>query len=238
MTLASGDTVAMPATSAPRSSSPSASRYRLVKRSTRTLGVSLSSLLADGNAMPRGVALRIAIDLCAALEEIHAGRGDIASPLALVHRDVCPQSVVVGGDGVARLEPRRSDASLGGTLGYMSPEVLGARTASASSDMFAFGVVVWEMLAGRRLFEADVASLDASARSAPRLSTVVGGIPSLLDVVVGKALASASIDRFASMQSVRVALEGAARGIIASREDVAAYVVASAATRTATSAVA
>jgi hypothetical protein len=96
--------------------------------------------------------------------------------------------------------------------------------------MYAFGVVVWEMLAGRALVDGlpgEVAEV-ATSPVAPRLSTVVAGVPLLLDVVVGKALAPAAIDRFASMQALRVALEGAAQGRIASREAVEEYVASAA----------
>ena len=201
-------------------------------------GASLSQLLGSDVLMPRNVALRIAIDVCTALEAIHTAKSEAGGPLALVHRDVSPQNVLVGVDGLARVTdfgiakgvrgPKRTSLSMRrGKIGYMSPEYLRTGATSASSDMFAFGVVVWEMLARRRLFkgDSDVASIDLTlTHSVPRLSTIVAGVPPLLDVVVGKALANAKIDRFASMQSLRVALEGAAHGIIASREEVTAYV--------------
>jgi serine/threonine-protein kinase len=180
--------------------------------------------------MPRGVALRIAVDVCCALEAVHGAKSESSESLGLVHRDVSPHNVLVGIDGRARV----TAAMRRGKIGYMAPECIHSGVATPSSDLFAFGAVLWEMLAGRRLFEgdSDVASLERiPARRAPRLSTLVKGLPSLLDVVVAKALAPATIDRFASMQSLRVALEGAARGLIASREDVAAFVASVAVAR-------
>jgi serine/threonine-protein kinase len=203
-------------------------------------GTSLSHLLASEMRMPSGVALRIALDACAGLEAIHSARDANGQPLALVHRDVSPQNVLVGIDGLARItdygiaktadDPHWPRASMRrGKSGYMAPEYILSGISSASCDMFAFGVVVWEMLAGRRLFkgDADGATLDLTLEtSAPRLSSLGLGatLGPLLDAVVAKALASAKAERFASMHALRVALEQAAEGRVASRDEVGAYV--------------
>lgn len=187
----------------------------------------LSHLLAGRRPLPLRVALRIAVDLCSALHALHVAKSESGEALGLVHREVSPENVILGADGRARITscPPAGSGPRRGKVGYAAPEVLRTGVASASSDMFAFGVVVWEMLAGRRLFEGDagVVSIDRGrSRQAPRLAAVVGGVPALLDVVIAKALAEAGVDRFGSMQSLGVALEGAAHGLVASREEVAA----------------
>jgi eukaryotic-like serine/threonine-protein kinase len=215
------------------------------ERVDRGPGTSLALLIGRGDGLPRAVALRVAIDLCTALEALHTAKNERGEPLALVHRSVSPRDVTIGIDGAARITPadvaaaapagEPDGAPARGMSGYTCPEFLRTGVATASSDMYAFGVVVWEMLAGRALVEVLSAGAVevAVSRAAPRLSTVVAGVPLLLDVVVGKALAPAAIDRFASMQALRVALEGAAQGRIASREAVAAYVAGAARAATA-----
>jgi serine/threonine-protein kinase len=204
-------------------------------------GTSLSHLRESAMPMTVGVALRIAIDIAMALEAIHGATSETGEPLALVHRDISPQNVLVGVDGLARVtdfgiaksaHDRKQTLGAGrrGKLGYMSPEYLRTACTSASSDLFAFGVVLWEMLAGRRLFAAADPDADcqelANARSAVRLETVRSDVPGAIDDFVQKTLASAVVDRFPDVVALRMALESAAQGMVASRERVAAHVAA------------
>lgn len=188
---------------------------------------SLSQLLAAARPIPRGVALRIAIDVCAALESVHGAQSADGKPL--VHGGLSPYQVRIDLDGVASLRDSGTGAGTErrGAFGYLSPEYLRTGVSTASCDMFAFGIVVWEMLAGRSLFKGgtDMDSVERTLNgAAPRLSSVVPGIPALLDVVIAKALAHEPIDRFATMQALRVALEGAARSAIATRDEVVLHV--------------
>ena len=66
-------------------------------------GGSLSQLIARGGELPMGVALRVLIDVCAGIDAIHTAKDEQGIPLGLVHRDVSPQNVLVGFDGVARV---------------------------------------------------------------------------------------------------------------------------------------
>jgi len=201
-------------------------------------GTSLSHLRESGVAMTLGVALRVAIDIAAALEAIHTATNESGEPLGLVHRDISPQNVLVGVDGLTRVtdfgiaksaHDRKQTLGAGrrGKVGYMSPEYLRSGVTTASSDLFAFGVVVWEMLAGLRLFvadpDADCYDL-AAARKPIRLETVVAGVPRAIEDFVHKALAPGVADRFADIHALRAALEAAAQGAVASRDEVAAYV--------------
>jgi serine/threonine protein kinase len=151
------------------------------------LGASLRQLLdADEAPLPRGAALSILAELARGLSDAHAARGSDGTPLGLVHRDVSPHNVLVGLDGRTRLSDfgvARAAASvsatesgeLKGKLAYSAPEQLKGEVADARSDVFALGVVVWEVLAGRRLFTAEnpLALVDMMmTRPIPRLDEV------------------------------------------------------------------
>ncbi|CAN5918768.1 hypothetical protein BH11MYX4_BH11MYX4_04210 [soil metagenome] len=203
-------------------------------------GDALSSLLrrsAERHApLPLGVAGAIVVDALHGLHAAHTAVDEAGSPLDIVHRDVSPQNVIVGSDGVARVldfgiskaENRSSvtrDGHVKGKLRYMAPEQIGGE-ASPASDTYAAGLVLWEVLAGRSPF-ADVeqggqlvARVLMGVSVAP--STHRTGVPAALDAVVAKALAVETRDRFATAAEMAVALE--ATGLVASRTQVAACV--------------
>jgi len=124
-------------------------------------GRPLSELALDG-VDPAAVAV-VASDLAAALEAIHAAR-DGGAELGLVHGDVSPGNVLVDAGGRAKLTDlglsrRRALSALSqsgaiqGTVGYVAPEVIRGRPVTARADVFAMGVIVHELLSGRRAFE-------------------------------------------------------------------------------------
>ena len=130
-------------------------------------GESLSRLLARV-ARDRGrVAPRVATGiLCGVLHALHAAHeatDERGEPLGIVHRDVSPQNVLVGSDGLARLldfgiakgkgrlQTTRA-GQLKGKVGYMAPEQILGEEPDRRSDVYAASVVLWEVLTGRRLF--------------------------------------------------------------------------------------
>jgi serine/threonine protein kinase len=133
-------------------------------------GDTLASLLARaataGTRLPTGVAIRVITDMLAGLHAAHELRDELGNPTELVHRDVSPQNVLVGADGISRITDfgvARAASRLGasrvgqlkGKIAYMAPEQTAGETLDRRADVFAAGIVLWEALAGRRLFRAD-----------------------------------------------------------------------------------
>jgi serine/threonine-protein kinase len=156
-----------------------------------------------------------------------------------VHRDVSPHNVLVGLDGIARItdfgiaraEERLSTTRNGqvkGKLSYMSPEQTTSETVTRRADLFTTGVVLWETLAGKRLFngQSDGEVYRKLVESPiPRLSSVLADVPPALDEVVARALARSPFDRYESGAEFADALEQAAAPIgIASQRTVAQFV--------------
>lgn len=121
-----------------------------------------------GAGMPLGPALKMLCDVLEGLHAAHELLDDQGAPLHLVHRDVSPQNILVGADGVARItdfgiakaESRAvatREGVLKGKISYMAPEQLNApELVDRRVDVWAMGVVAWETLVGRRLFRGEV----------------------------------------------------------------------------------
>ena len=139
-----------------------------------------------------------------------------------MHRDVSPQNVLLSfaGEvkladfGIAQTNARRSDPNarvIKGKYFYMSPEQAHAqRQLDARSDIFSAGVVLWELLAGRRLHQArDVQVLLDAVRRAevPTPSTLRPLVPPALDAIVARATARERSERYAHASQMADALE-------------------------------
>jgi hypothetical protein len=126
-------------------------------------GESLASLLRGVPRVPVNIAVALAIGILEGLEAAHRASDEDGQPLCIVHRDVSPQNVLVGVDGLPRLldfgiakavgrtQTTRNN-ELKGKLAYMAPEQLARAEVDARADVFAASIVLWEMLTGRRLF--------------------------------------------------------------------------------------
>jgi serine/threonine-protein kinase len=147
-------------------------------------------------------------------------------PLSVVHRDVSPQNVIIGVDGVARIldfgvakaavqRHVTEQGEIKGKLAYMPPEQQFGELVDRRSDVYAAGVVLWEMLVGRRLFTApdeDELVRLVFEMEVPAPSVVAGHpVPRELDHVVLRALAKRREERWWSAEQMASALSDALR---------------------------
>jgi serine/threonine protein kinase/Tfp pilus assembly protein PilF len=169
--------------------------------------------------VPEREAVRLAIQIATALEEAHQH--------GIIHRDLKPSNIMVTGKGSVKLldfglaKLYEQDTSLSGlptadfpvtqrgailgTVVYMSPEQAQGKPADARSDVFSFGLVLYEMLSGERAFSGDsnYAVMDAIIKKeAPSLQS-----SSSLEKIVRRCLAKQSSERYQTMSEVKAALE-------------------------------
>jgi serine/threonine-protein kinase len=190
-----------------------------------TLSRIVARTMSMGQLPPRHVALRILLDTIAGLHAAHELRDDRGQLLGLVHRDVSPQNVLVGVDGTARITDfgvarassrltSTAHGKLKGKLAYMAPEQTRGDELDRRTDLFAMGIILWEVLCGRRLFKADseAATLQRILVEPVRPpSEVVPSMPKPFDAVVLRALDRDPARRFQTAADLADAIEEAAR---------------------------
>lgn len=167
------------------------------------------------------IALKLMADALAGLHAAHELTSPTGDPLNVVHRDFSPQNILVGLDGVARLTDfgiakahgRAALTQTGfvkGKVCYMSPEQARGDELDRRSDVWAAGVVLWELLAGRPLFdhrdEMKIVMQLISEEPLPRLRTIRPEIPAALDDAVAAALTRDRSARLASAKELRDAV--------------------------------
>jgi len=189
----------------------------------RTLGYFLELLREAGTPMPLPAAVYIAWCLIDALAYLHAGIG-ATPPLPLLHRDVNPSNVLLSVNGEVKLtdfgiaefagRPRADPGVLRGTVAYMSPEQVLGEDVDVRSDLYAVGVILWEMAANKRLFGM-ASELDLLPRvrdaQVPLLDTVRGGVPDYLARLVRQATFADRDRRFQTAADFGRALQLAAQ---------------------------
>ncbi|MRG92632.1 serine/threonine protein kinase [Polyangium spumosum] len=167
------------------------------------------------------LAARICADAAEGLHAAHELRGKNGQLLGLVHRDVTPHNLFVTYDGytkvvdfgIAKVADRLASTRAGtlkGKLAYMSPEQVRGADVDRTTDIFALGVVLWELTTNQRLFRMDT-DLDTlekvQACNVPLPSTIVRGYPQGLEAVVMKALAKNKKDRYQTAREFSRALQ-------------------------------
>jgi serine/threonine-protein kinase len=160
-------------------------------------------------------AVAIGISLGDALAHVHERTDAAGKPLEIVHRDLSPQNVMVGyaGDvklidfGTARGLNRRCHTVAGIVFakpGYVAPEVANNNPGGVPADLYAYGVMLWELLAGRRFLFGDPAAHLAAVAAGKRKPAPVAHVveaPARLDEIIAKLTASSIDERYASARA-------------------------------------
>jgi hypothetical protein len=169
----------------------------------------------------------IVTGLCAGLHHAHTRADPQGRPLGIVHRDVSPSNVLLSFEGAVKVtdfgvaKARTGMIStvagtLRGKIPYMSPEQCEGEALDRRSDVYAIGVLLWELVTGKRLHrgEGEIAILRQIAdRDAPSPRTLRPDCPAPLERIVAKALARRPADRYQSADALRTDLEEFARTV-------------------------
>lgn len=177
-------------------------------------GGTLADLLRQQPQLPLETILKISLGIADALTRTHQ--------LKIIHRDIKPANVLLDKEGaprltdfgLARLESSHDLTQTGvmvGSTAYLSPETIRNQPVDPKVDIWAFGVMIYEMLAGRRPFQADnTAALLAAIlmEPVPDLATFRASVPPQLSHLVYHMLAKDPAERLSSARRVGVELEG------------------------------
>jgi serine/threonine-protein kinase len=194
----------------------------------------LSRVIRERNqGLPLRVLSAIITGVLHGLHAAHEAKDERGHPLGIVHRDVSPQNVLVGADGVARVldfgvakaagrVQTTKEGHIKGKLSYMPPEQLKGAAVNRQSDIYAAGVMLWELVTGQRLFAGDnegaiVAKILEGRVQAPsmvlarsgRTMPLQGGMAILqaLDETILRALAMEPERRFATSREMALEIE-------------------------------
>ncbi len=174
-----------------------------------------------GKKLPIPICLFIATQVASALDYAHHKKGADGSDLNIVHRDVSPQNILISKDGeikicdfgIAKAASKASHTragSLKGKLQYMSPEQAWGKAVDYRSDIFSLGVVLYEMLTGKHLFEGDSELSILEKVRNPKvepISKYLKDYPMELENIITKALKENPEERFQDANSFKKEME-------------------------------
>jgi serine/threonine-protein kinase len=189
-------------------------------------GEHLAAVVRGGNKAGRPLPMTYSVRLIASAADglgyAHGRIGMDGKPLNIVHRDVSPQNLIVTYDGAMKVVDfgiakaanrvsRTSDGKFKGKAAYMSPEQARGEPLDGRSDVFALGVVLFEMVTHSRLFQFDdpIAAFHAIAGDAPYPTARERNpeVPASLDAIIARALNRDLSKRFQSAKELQAALE-------------------------------
>jgi serine/threonine-protein kinase len=188
-------------------------------------GDSLHAIIAEAGKrrpIPPEMAVRVIADAAAGLHAAHELKDEKGENMNVVHRDVSPHNILVGIDGaiklvdfgvakaMGRLSEVTSAGQLKGKFGYMSPEQAMAKKVDRRSDVFALGIVLFELTTGRRLFrgehDAETLHMVVSGKI-PKPSSIIQNYPEALEKIVMQALQRDPAKRHQTALELQNALE-------------------------------
>ncbi len=181
-------------------------------------GVNLKAVLEAGRErgwrLPKEQAVFVAIEICKGLSHAHARKDPDGRPLHIVHRDISPPNVLLSREGEVKLvdfglakaasQLTQTDPGIvKGKFSYLSPEATEGKPVDYRADVFATAIVLWESLAGRRLFdgETDLKTVEAvRAARIPPLREFNEEVEPQLEQVIMRGLAKDPRDRYQSAE--------------------------------------
>jgi len=186
----------------------------------------MNRMLRGSGQLSLPLRLRILTSVLAGLEHAHTLTDLDGTPMEVVHRDVSPQNVFVTYDGQVKLvdfgvaktlaaSHHTRPGAIKGKLAYMAPEQLQRNTIDRRADVFAVGVMLWEMLAGRRMWhgmtEVEIVAHLASGQPLPPLPSD-GSVPAGVEAICARALDLDPDRRYQTAADLELALEGVLAG--------------------------
>ena len=182
----------------------------------RSLGEVRARASHAGVAIEWPDAVAMGVSAAEALAHVHERTDSTGKPLGIVHRDLSPQNIMIGygGDlklidfGTARAENRRCHTISGVVFakpGYVAPEIAAGNGGDSRVDLYALGIILWELLAGRRFLEGDPTehlALVAKDERRPPPVAKQAGAPPRLDDFIAKLTAHKMEERYESARQV------------------------------------
>lgn len=173
-----------------------------------------------GYRIPLPVAAYILVEVCKGLEAAHTKRDSEGKHLRIVHRDLSPPNILVSRAGEVKITDfglakatsqltKTDPGVVKGKYSYLSPEVCEGKSADHRADIFAAGIVLWELLANRRLFfgKSDVETVDMVRKAeVPALSKLNPEVSAEFEQIVEHALAKDPKKRFTSARELGEAI--------------------------------
>jgi serine/threonine-protein kinase len=171
--------------------------------------------------LPQPICARVVADALSGLHFAHELRDYDGRPLTVIHRDVSPHNIFVTYDGhtkmvdfgIAKAALSSQETEVGvlkGKVAYMSPEQAAAGPIDCRADIFPMGIVLWEMLTGKRLMSGETAAQTLHRlmnMDIPRVSSVLRDVDPMLDEIVATALQKDANMRYQTAAQMRDALE-------------------------------
>jgi tRNA A-37 threonylcarbamoyl transferase component Bud32 len=186
----------------------------------------------EGEGLPLGIALHIVREVASALDYAHTLVDVQGKPMGVVHRDVSPQNIMIGYEGrvrlldfgVAKASSHTSETRAGdfkGKIAYMAPEQAGGFPVDARTDLYALGVVLFEMVSGKRLWggvpDASVAARLLAGKLPPL--TFDESVPAEVRGLLARMMATDPNDRFPSAAALRGSVEALMEQLTARVDD-------------------